>query len=243
MTQRWQVAATTIEQHIATGDYSGDGCLPTEAELCAELGVSRITVRRALDALRAEGLVVAGRGRGWRIAGSEAGRPVGLFRVTTQKGRDSVPVSTETLTFQICAATPTDPGIGTRVLRVLRLGKSDGTPVDLVEIVIGGPYASQITEAEIDTFPPALLLVQKGSTLGRTDQWATAELATPDDTALEVEPGTPLLVVHRTVFEADTPILRTTHRSPGHLVRLDVTFPITSTADAAPVRFVRDDGS
>lgn len=239
MTPRWKAVATALERRIATGEHAADGALPRESELCTEFGVSRITVRRALDTLRAEGLVTAGRGRGWRVAGVEAGPPIGLFRVTSRQGHDSVPMSIETLEFRTEPATTADPGTGERVLRVLRLAKSENAPIDLVEILIGDPYASTITDADINEFPPARLLAQKGCVLGHTDQWATAQSATPADAPLEVEPGSPLLVVQRTVFEGDRPVLRTTHRHPGHLVRIDVTFPITSTADAAPVRIVR----
>ena len=42
--------------------------LPSEAELSAEFGVSRVTVRRALELVRDEGLVAARQGFGWFVA-------------------------------------------------------------------------------------------------------------------------------------------------------------------------------
>jgi GntR family transcriptional regulator len=56
--------AAGLREAIARGDYAGGRRLPTEAELGAAHGVSRQTVRRALQELVGEGLVfrVAGRG-------------------------------------------------------------------------------------------------------------------------------------------------------------------------------------
>jgi GntR family transcriptional repressor for pyruvate dehydrogenase complex len=58
------VARTRIRQMIRQGELTSDGKLPTERELCAQLGISRRSVRRALDALEAEGLVWRQQGRG-----------------------------------------------------------------------------------------------------------------------------------------------------------------------------------
>lgn len=49
---------------IASGRYGVDGRLPTEHDLCAEYGLSRTPVTRALSELAAEGVVVRHRRRG-----------------------------------------------------------------------------------------------------------------------------------------------------------------------------------
>lgn len=56
--------AAELRDAIARGDYAEGRRLPTEAELSAARGVSRQTVRRALQELVAEGLVYRVRGRG-----------------------------------------------------------------------------------------------------------------------------------------------------------------------------------
>jgi GntR family transcriptional regulator len=56
--------AAQLRQAIARGDYAGGRRLPTEAELSDLHGVSRQTVRRALQELVGEGLVFRVRGRG-----------------------------------------------------------------------------------------------------------------------------------------------------------------------------------
>lgn len=59
----WQLAAR-LRLSIADGSYGDGAQLPTEEMLGQEFGVSRITVRTALDRLAAEGLVRRERGRG-----------------------------------------------------------------------------------------------------------------------------------------------------------------------------------
>lgn len=52
-----------MREAILRGHYTPDG-FPTEAELCATYNVSRFTVREALRALQAEGLIARKRGSG-----------------------------------------------------------------------------------------------------------------------------------------------------------------------------------
>ncbi|MFE1987524.1 GntR family transcriptional regulator [Streptomyces mirabilis] len=56
----------SLRQQIESGD-TGDA-LPSEAALMRSHGVSRNTIRRALKALEADGLVESAPGIGWRVA-------------------------------------------------------------------------------------------------------------------------------------------------------------------------------
>ena len=52
---------------ITRGTYPDGAALPAEHRLCVELGVARVTLRRALDALEAEGLIDRRAGAGTRV--------------------------------------------------------------------------------------------------------------------------------------------------------------------------------
>ena len=56
-----------IREKIFSGSYANGTLIPTENELEKMFNVSRITVKRALDELAAEGLVTRQRGRGTTI--------------------------------------------------------------------------------------------------------------------------------------------------------------------------------
>jgi GntR family transcriptional repressor for pyruvate dehydrogenase complex len=58
------VVADTLKEMIHAGDVQPGDRLPNEAALCEHFGVSRITIREAIQMLRALGLVEPTRGRG-----------------------------------------------------------------------------------------------------------------------------------------------------------------------------------
>jgi GntR family transcriptional regulator len=56
--------ARDLAEEITSGQIRPDSRLPGEAELAAQYGVARVTVRRAIAKLREQGLVVTVHGRG-----------------------------------------------------------------------------------------------------------------------------------------------------------------------------------
>jgi GntR family transcriptional regulator len=65
-----------LRDRIAAGHYARSAPLPTEQALSAEHGVSRETVRRALAALEAEGLITRRRGAGTFLSDARRPRPI-----------------------------------------------------------------------------------------------------------------------------------------------------------------------
>ena len=66
-TIRYQQIADELRTRIAA--VGAGRVLPSESELSAEFEVSRVTIRRALEILRDEGLVDARQGFGWYVSG------------------------------------------------------------------------------------------------------------------------------------------------------------------------------
>lgn len=63
---------------IIRGVYEGGSALPTEQQLCEMHKVSRVTVRKALDELKKDGLVVSVQGQGTTVADRRGGYPGAL---------------------------------------------------------------------------------------------------------------------------------------------------------------------
>lgn len=63
---------------VIQGVYSGGSPLPTEQRLCEEHRVSRVTVRKALDELKKEGMIASVQGQGTIVADRRGGFPSSL---------------------------------------------------------------------------------------------------------------------------------------------------------------------
>lgn len=63
-----------IRSRISSGEYRHGDRLPTTTELCAHWGVSKITVKRAMDELESLGLIARRRGAGTYVKGASSTR-------------------------------------------------------------------------------------------------------------------------------------------------------------------------
>src|SRR3954466_11009098 len=75
-----------IAQEIENGTLAPGARLPSERWFCDELGVSRATVRRAIEELVADGLV-EGRGRGSFVTGEALVEPPNTLMSLSELGR------------------------------------------------------------------------------------------------------------------------------------------------------------
>jgi len=67
---------SSIYQWIAQGHYAPGACLEPESRLCEMFGVSRITVRKAIELLAREGLVHSLQGKGTFVSMNSSDLPV-----------------------------------------------------------------------------------------------------------------------------------------------------------------------
>ncbi len=70
---RYQQVFSTLKQWIVEGHYPRSGALEPESKLCEMFGVSRITVRKALEMLAREGLVKSVQGKGTFVSAEMPG--------------------------------------------------------------------------------------------------------------------------------------------------------------------------
>lgn len=72
----YRQVADRLRMPIESGEWPPGHKLPSESELMEQFGVSRVTVRLAVGALRAEGLIVTRQGRGSFVRDREANRRI-----------------------------------------------------------------------------------------------------------------------------------------------------------------------
>ena len=73
----WRQIMETLKAEIVSGAFEKGSRLPPESELAARFGVNRHTVRRAIAALTAEGILRADQGRGTFVASAPLSYPIG----------------------------------------------------------------------------------------------------------------------------------------------------------------------
>ena len=71
----WIQAVNLISGEIENGTLKPGSRLPPERELCLQLGISRVTLRKALNKLVENGVLIPSHGRGWYVADRDAPAP------------------------------------------------------------------------------------------------------------------------------------------------------------------------
>jgi GntR family transcriptional regulator len=231
---RYLDLADQLRSRLAAGRVGPGGALPSEADLAAEHHTSRVTVRRALDRLRQEGLVTSRQGAGWFVAIDPVRQPLG--RVTTieaaLEAAGAIP-SRRILAFRFEAAPPAaaaalEATAGTEALRVERLNLADDRPFALVVVWVRGDLGAELSRAEVEHAPFYDLLPLRGVALGTVHQTIGAEVADPATAQLlDVATGAALLVARRrTCDTGGTPVLYSEHRYPAERTTLEIEFAL-----------------
>jgi GntR family transcriptional regulator len=202
--------------------------LPSESDLSAEFQVSRVTVRRALEIIRDEGLINARQGFGWFVPVEPVRQH--LTRLGTIEdqlegsGRNSARRIEEFAymapPFHVAAILS---GVS-EVLRVKRVNLADGEPFAVVTVWCPGSLARNLSRADVESRPFYELL---GLELRGATQTIGADSADQGVAALlNVPVGSPLLRCLRVTTDIDgTPVLVSEHLFPAHRTEFVVDLP------------------
>ncbi len=131
---RYLRLAAELGERIQSGVMAPGDALPAERKIAEQFGVSRVTVRRALEQLVSEGLIETRQGSGTYVS-SRLRQPLSVLTSFTEdvRARGMTP-ETEFLDRGIGIATPEEAiGLGLKpgqgVSRISRLRKADGIPL------------------------------------------------------------------------------------------------------------------
>ncbi len=201
--------------------------LPSESELSGEFGASRVTVRRALELLRDEGLIAARQGFGWFVAGEPVRQQLGRLG-TIEDQLEASGRRAERRVLEFGFTTPPSHvrsvlGVE-QVLRVKRLNLADGEPFAVVTVWCPGELGASLSRRDVEQRPFYELL---GIQLRGAIQTIGADSAEPGDAALLGVPvGSPLLRCERvTTDTGGRPVLLSEHLFPAHRTEFVVDLP------------------
>ncbi|MFC5723227.1 GntR family transcriptional regulator [Streptomyces gamaensis] len=82
---KYEQIADSLRRRITEGEFRPGDLLPSSRDLCEQWGVSRATVNKALDMLRADGVVVSRQGLGVLVTDVPLARPAGGRRANTAR--------------------------------------------------------------------------------------------------------------------------------------------------------------
>jgi GntR family transcriptional regulator len=202
--------ADAIRRRIASGDIRVGDALASERELSQTTGVSRVTVRKAIDALFREGMLSRRHGSGTYIAPrieQSAALLAGFSADMASRGKTpgftllkhgiGVPTPEEALALAL--------GVGAKIVRLARVRTADGEPLAVERACVPAQFLDGFAPAEGSLYSA---LEKRGFRPVRGLQRLQASLASPEEAGLlGVPPGAAVLRIERRAFLADrTPV-------------------------------------
>lgn len=190
----------------AAGQAGPDGTLPSERALAAGLGISRVTVRRALDDLARDGRVTRRQGARTTAALRVEKRLSALTGFSDElRGRGAVP-GQRWLARQTVLPTPSEAmalqvSPADRIVRLIRVRTADGQPLALERAAV--PQAI-LPSGDLVGDSLYAALARLGAAPVRGAQRIRAGIMSRAEAeVLGSDPGSPLLIVERRCFLAD----------------------------------------
>ncbi|HSH90234.1 MAG TPA: GntR family transcriptional regulator [Ramlibacter sp.] len=233
----YQQIKSLILQSLETGEWKPGEAIPSEMDLAARFRVSQGTVRKAIDELAAENLVIRRQGKGTFVAThAEQHVQYRFLKLMPDSGdRDSEgPAQRTVLECKRLRATADVARTlalrsGDPVVQVRRILAFGGVPTILEDLWLpGGTFkglsADQVAGYHGPTY--AMFEVEFGVRMVRAEERIRAVAADPQQALLlKVEQGSPLLMVERVAFTYnDVPmeLRRGFYRTDTHHYRNDL---------------------
>src|SRR5450830_1644796 len=205
-----------ILQSLQAGDWKPGEAIPSEMDLAARFKVSQGTVRKAIDELAADNLVMRRQGKGTFVSTHhEARAHIRFLRLRPDEGVPHYPESRFLAVKRLRA--PADVArllelkSGDAIIYIKRVQSFDGIPTIIEEQWLPGQLFKGLTAERLSEYKGpmyGLFESEFGTRMIRADEKVRAVVAGPDEAALlQVEPGTPLLSAERVSFTyGDKPV-------------------------------------
>jgi GntR family transcriptional regulator len=199
-----------LREQLADGRFERG--VPGEMHLMKEFGVARVTVRKALERLVADGLIERSPGRGTvpvaqrAVPGRAAPQFTGLLENIVDMGlRTCVKVlRCEVLPASEAVSRQLDLVPGTPVQKAVRVRSTRLGPLSHITTHVPQAIAKGFGRRELARKPILMLLESSGVVIGRARQSISARLADAEVARLlQVDVGSALLAVQRLVFDVD----------------------------------------
>ncbi len=201
-----------LKDAILSGRLPAGSKLPGENKLAEQHGVSRVTVRRAMEALRETGMVDRKPGLGTVVLEQPLDATVMTASVSNLlPNMVKMSQASRVRLLEFCYVTPPEPvreslGLrdGERVQRSTRVRMADDKPFSYLVTHVPEYIALHYNEADLASMPLFALLERSGVLVDHASQTISATLASHDvASALDVSVGSPLIALTRVVYDQE----------------------------------------
>lgn len=206
----YEMVDSTLRQRLLDRSYLPGSMIPSEMKLADELGVSQGTVRRALNGLVDEGLLLRRQGLGTFVPEIDDRKALFLFfNLVAHDGTHEM-AAADLVSNITAEATQQEIqrlslSAGSLVRRLLRVRLLRGAPTIVERIVVSEDAMPRLGE---DAPLPAHLFRHYENAYGLTvttaeERLRAAAASAEDADLLRVPPGTPLLEIERVAHSVD----------------------------------------
>ncbi len=200
-----------VLKNMADGVLPAGARLPAEDRLIERFGVSRTTIRTAIQSLLVRGLVEIRRGKGTFVTQptitQELTELTGFVEDKRAIGREPsalvldrrVVAASETVARQLILQR------GAAVARIQRVRLADGTPLSFDETYLPLELGEKIMAEDLENQPIFSLLEQKYATPLLEAEYRLAAVASHGTVAraLGIDTGSPIFLIERTTFSSN----------------------------------------
>jgi GntR family transcriptional regulator len=189
-----------IERAIADGELAPGDRLPPERALAADYGVSRMTVRQALQSLESRGLVrrAIGRNGGSFVAQPKLERDLGTFSgLSEQLARQGVAAGARVVSARESAG----------AIEIVRVRYADGEPFAVEHSSFPADRFGYLLDCDLTGSLYALL--GDDAPVRAVERIEPVLAADDDAAALGLRPGAPLMLVDRVAYDPGGEVVET----------------------------------
>jgi GntR family transcriptional regulator len=199
----------TLAERIASGDLRPGVAIASEGELARQIGVSPGTVRKALEVMEGERLVVRRQGRGTFV--SDPSSEERAARFTRLRGPNGAPISGQVGSMEVArgVATPMERArlrlpTDDEVYRIRRVRRDNGTNFLVEDIALPMELFPGLGERKDIPDQIGALAHENGILLGRAHERISTAVPPPEIAAvLGTAQAMPITVLDRVVFTID----------------------------------------
>jgi len=198
-----------LTERLASGEWKPNEAIPSETRLAQEFDVSIGTIRKAIDELVADKILVRQQGRGTFVAAHTQDRFLyHFFHVVNEDGTRRLPV-TELLAFRKERA---DEGVarrlfldrGARVVHFRNLLCIEGAPVEVNDVYLSADRFADFTRDLLANRPGTIYQLYQDhygiNVIRISERIRSAAAQHPEAQLLGLPGGAPVLAIERTAF-------------------------------------------